>query len=245
MAFFIGNSFCSICQKSEDLLKSELTLCIDGLNAKGMQLAHPFIQSARLPGSPYFWTKISIKNNKNWNSPYFKIDLDNAKEYFIDSDDNLISELYLHIKIYNTRPDVNAISHAKSPYLNHVVKHGLDLVHAEAALILGDIPVIEKISASKKTNEQSYETTISRACIGEPLRPIRIIFLNGNGVLSLGACIHESRAFLEIIDEWAKFNVISHLHNNNIHVLSIDQLRDLGSRYARSIKFGGRNSVQQ
>ncbi|HET7345404.1 MAG TPA: class II aldolase/adducin family protein [Nitrososphaeraceae archaeon] len=243
MAFFIGNSFCSICQKSEDQLKSELSLCIDGLNAKGIQLTHSFIQSARIPGSPYFWTKISIKNTENNNSLYFKIHLDDTKEHFLNSDCDVMCELHLHSKIYSIRPDVNAIFHAKSPYLNYVIKNGLNLVHAEAALILGDIPIIEKTSTSEKISEQSYESIISRACTGEPLRPIRILFLNGNGILSLGGCIHESRAFLEIIDEWAKFSVISRLYNDNIHVLSIDQLRDLGSRYARSIKFGGRINV--
>lgn len=243
MAFFIGNSFCSICQKSEDHLKSELSLCIDGLNAKGIQLAHSFIQSSRIPGSPHFWTKISIKNIENSNSLYFKIDLDDSKEHFLNSDYDIIYELSLHAKIYKLRPDVNAIFHAKSPYINYVINNGLNLVHAEASLILGDIPLIEKTPASKKVDEQDYETIISRACIGEPLRLIRILFLKGNGILSLGACIHESRTFLEIIDEWAKFNVISHSYNDHIHVLSIDQLRYLGSRYARSIKFGGRVSV--
>lgn len=242
MAFFIGNSFCAICQKDEGQLKSELSVCINGLNAKGIQLAQPFIQSARIPGSTYFWTKISIKNPEN-DSLYFKIDLNYPKVHFLNSDCDVKYELSLHAKIYSIRPDVNAISHAKSPYLNYVIKNGLNLVHAEAALILGDIPVIEETPSSKNIDEQSYENIISRACIGEPLRPIRILFLNGNGILSLGACIHESRAFLEIIDEWAKFNVISHLYNDDIHVLSIDQLRDLGSRYARSIKFGGRTSI--
>jgi len=243
MAFFIGNSFCSLCQKSEADLKSELLLCIDGLKAKGIQLPCSFIQSARTPGSPYFWTKIPIKNIINGDSLYFKIDLDDLKAHFLNSDYDIMCELSLHAKIYKLRPDVNAIFHAKSTYINYVINNGLNLVHAEASLILGDIPVIEKTPVSKKVEEKSYETIISKSCIGEPLRPIRILFLKGNGILSLGACIHESRAFLEIIDEWAKFNVISHSYNDHVHVLSIDRLRDPGSRYASSIKFGGRVNV--
>ena len=70
-----------------------------------------------------------------------------------------------------------------------------------------------------------------------------------HGVIALGACLHEARAFIEILEEWSRFNIYSKTlinggdcANRSIHILSLEQLRSLGARYARSIKFGGRQS---
>jgi hypothetical protein len=56
----------------------------------------------------------------------------------------------------------------------------------------------------------------------------------------LGSCIHEARAFAEILEESARFYMISKIFGGPLNLLTLDQLRGLGSRYARAIKFGGR-----
>jgi ribulose-5-phosphate 4-epimerase/fuculose-1-phosphate aldolase len=200
MAFFIGNSFCNLCQKDKEALIREMLICSKGLRLKGLLVKY---SSARLPG-----------------------------------DDDIIFERYnkhqelLHNAIYANRPDINSIFHVKSSYIYAATRDGLiDTVHAEATLVLGDVVITRDNSISN----------ISRAAIGEPLRPIRIIIYRDE-VFGLGACIHESRAFLEIMDEWARVKVIAKAFGEIRYPITLELLRSLGSRYARAIKFGGRNA---
>ncbi|GIU72760.1 MAG: hypothetical protein KatS3mg003_2319 [Candidatus Nitrosocaldaceae archaeon] len=199
MAFFIGNSFCNLCQKDKESLLKEMKLCLKGLKLKGFVI---YSASAKLP-----------------------------------RDDNIIFEgkdLELHKAIYNKRPDINSIFHAKNVYIYAATKDGLiDTVHAEATLVLGDIII---------TSDNSIHN-ISNLAIGEPLRPIRIIIYKDE-IFGLGACVHESRAFLEIMDEWARVKVIAKALGDIRYPITLEKLRSLGARYARAIKFGGRSIVR-
>ncbi|NOJ27550.1 MAG: class II aldolase family protein [Nitrososphaera sp.] len=226
-AFFMGNSFCRLCQKDEKQLISELAICSKGISAKGLSFANGSVQSARLPGSTGIWTL-----SRNDAKPSF-IDISNPSQL-----SESIPDISIHAAIYRQRPDINAICHTRNPYTICAAAGGsLEKVHGEAALILGDIPVIDYNLTGP------YLELISKASIGEPLRPIRTVILAGNGVLGLGACIHEARAFVEILEEWAMFKIFSKIHGKTVNVLTLEQLRSLGSRYARSIKFGGRQSA--
>lgn len=246
MAFFIGNSFCKLCQVDEKQLAEELLLCSKGLTAKGLSFPKNAVQSARLPGSNEAWL-LTEKHAGQPQTSCIKVDLKKAPSDQI-SDKQLINEALLHAKIYDLRPDVNSICHTKNQYtLCATFNEPLEKVHGEAALILGDIPIIDYNSFPHDdelcANEKELEA-IARASIGEPLRPIRTIILKGNGVLGLGACIHEARAFVEILEEWAMFIVFAKMHGGPHHVLTLEQLRSLGSRHARSIKFGGRQNLR-
>ncbi|MGZ5547490.1 MAG: class II aldolase/adducin family protein [Nitrososphaeraceae archaeon] len=261
MAFFIGNSFCKLCQNDEENLQNELLSCSNGLKVKGLFPAYKSFNSARLPNSNKIWITSLI--NKNFNNDeklannfnYFECKCLNIDD--LKSVDNLnFFEFKLHSKLYKLRPDVNAICHTKSPYtLSSFLNGKLENVHGEAALILGDIPVIKvdrdyyELHNSPNNNDIILDLIVNSS-IGEPLRPIRILILLKHGVIALGACLHEARAFIEILEEWSRFNIYSKIFssgggdcaNRYIHILSLEQLRSLGARYARSIKFGGRQS---
>ena len=262
MAFFIGNSFCKLCQNDEENLQNELLSCSNGLKAKGLFPAYKSFYSARLPNSNKIWITSLINKNfnndenmdDNYNPKYFECKYLNIDD--LKSVDNLnFFEFKLHSKLYKFRPDVNAICHTKNPYtLSSFFNGKLENVHGEAALILGDIPVIKVDRDSYElhnspNNNDTILDLIVKSSIGEPLRPIRILILLKHGVIALGACIHEARAFIEILEEWSRFNIYSKTlinrgdcDNRSIHTLSLEQLRSLGARYARSIKFGGRQS---
>ena len=262
MAFFIGNSFCKLCQNDEENLQNELLSCSKGLKAKGLFPAYKSFYSARLPNSNKIWITSLINKNfnndenmdDNYNPNYFECNCLNIDD--LKSVDNLnFFEFKLHSKLYKFRPDVNAICHTKNPYtLSSFFNGKLENVHGEAALILGDIPVIEvdrdsyELHNSPNNNDIILDLIV-KSSIGEPLRPIRILILLKHGVIALGACIHEARAFIEILEEWSRFNIYSKTlinrgdcANRSIHILSLEQLRTLGARYAWSIKFGGRQS---
>jgi ribulose-5-phosphate 4-epimerase/fuculose-1-phosphate aldolase len=265
MAFFIGNSYCKLCQNDEENLQNELLSCSNGLKAKGLFPAYKSFYSARLPNSNKIWITSLINKNfnndenidDNYNPNYFECNCLNIDD-FKSVDDLNFFEFKLHSKLYKFRPDVNAICHTKNHYtLSSFFNGKLENVHGEAALILGDIPVIKvdrdsyELHNSTKNNDNNDTILdlIVKSSIGEPLRPIRILILLKHGVIALGACIHEARAFIEILDEWSRFNIYSKTlinrgdcANRSIHILSLEQLRSLGARYARSIKFGGRQS---
>ena len=107
-------------------------------------------------------------------------------------------------------------------------------------MILGDIPIIDIENYAHEDATEHLMEKIVQLTIGEALRPIRTIILLNNSVLALGSCIHEARAFAEILEECARFYIISKIFGGPLNLLTLDQLRGLGSRYARAIKFGGR-----
>lgn len=258
MAFFIGNSFCRLCQMNEEDLKNELIFCNNGLRTKGLLTPLKSIHSTRLPNSNRIWTLTPLRHDlikdmkTNCDVNYFDLDypeLNNINESI--NEQSSIHELKLHSELYKLRPDVNAICHTNNPFTISSFKNGtLENVHGEAKLILGDIPVIRltedpfNYHKSEKFWEEMIKL-VSRSCIGEPLRPIRTIILLQYGVISLGACLHEARAFVEILEEWARFNVYAKIisRGDQIRTLTLEQLRSLGGRYARSIKFSGRRSL--
>lgn len=245
MAFFIGNSFCKLCQTDEMQLISELLFCIQGLIAKGLPPAACAIQSARLPRSNEIWI-VQVPKGESLDIKQticFKVNIHNVTQE--DYDDDIMRKITLHKEIYKLRPDVNAILHTRNIYtISAISDDGLELLHAEAALILGDIPIVDSNSLLKKRSEVDdvQIKLLANLSAGEALRPIRTIVLKKNGVISIGACIHEARSFSEIIEEWARFKMIAKIYGGSKNILSIDQLRDIGARYARSIKFGGRQA---
>lgn len=238
-AFFIGNSYCKLCQVDERHLNSEIVSSVEGLITKGLLPVRDGVQSARLPGSERAWFLSKPKGRT-------------SKEYVLRSveiTDNIVTPnanddvrefwVSFHRKIYELRPDVNAVICTMNPYTISAVNRGLELVHAEAALVLGDVRVIPHECYTDRADSFSIRS-LAEASVGEPLRPVRTIVIKSKGVLSLGACIHEARAFVEIIEEWAKFEMVAFMHGSLRNVLTLEQLRKPGARYARSIKFGGR-----
>jgi ribulose-5-phosphate 4-epimerase/fuculose-1-phosphate aldolase len=199
-----------------DSLLRELDVCSRGLILKGLLLLKHGA-SARLPGS----SRVIFKGPEGF------------EEYAIDQDAK-DGDYASHISIYRRRQDINAVFHARSPVIYAATRDGIiDTVHAEATLVLSDIIIV---------NDGSSES-IGMASLGEPLRPVRIIVYRDE-VYSMGACIHEARAFMEIMDEWARVKVIANVFGGARYPITLERLRSLGARYARAIKFGGRSIVR-
>jgi len=247
MAFFLGNSFCKLCQKDEEQLENELFYCTKGLINKGLSIVKNTLNSARLPGYDKFYVTYCVNNI--WNSDIKVLEINikdcgNNHEQPSNSVEVDKEEILLHAKIYQARPDVNAICHTRNPYTVILGKdETFKRVHGEATLILGDIPIMDIENFSDVNRTENFTEKIVQSTIGEPLRPIRTVILSNNSVLALGSCIHEARAFAEILEECARFYIISKIFEGPLNLLTLDQLRALGSRYARAIKFGGRQII--
>src|SRR5574339_150131 len=246
MSFFIGNSFCKLCQKDEEQLENELFYSTKGLINKGYSIIKKTLNSARLPSYDDFY--ITYFKNDIWTSDIkvLKINIKdccNNHEQPANGVQVDRGEIMLHTKIYQARPDVNAICHTRNPYSIILDNDTFKRVHGEATLILGDIPIMEIENFSDENRTERFIEKIVQSTIGEPLRPIRTVILSNYSVLALGSCIHEARAFTEILEECARFYIISKIFGGPRNLLTLDQLRGLGSRYARAIKFGGRQII--
>ncbi len=132
----IGNTYCRLCQTSEEQLKQELVNTVRAFYYKGLVTNAGGNQSARLPGS-----------NKVWITPsgYPRASLSPDDLIAVDLEGNVIEgdlkpsiETYAHLAVYKNRPDVNAVIHAHAPYVMGASLSGfLEITHGEAAAILG------------------------------------------------------------------------------------------------------------
>jgi ribulose-5-phosphate 4-epimerase/fuculose-1-phosphate aldolase len=81
---------------------------------------------------------------------------------------------------------------------------------------------------------------VGEAFQGTGMKVPRVVITLNHGAFSAGACIHEARAFMEILDEWARFNVVAKVLGGVKYKLTLEDLRKPGARYIRAVKFGGR-----
>jgi ribulose-5-phosphate 4-epimerase/fuculose-1-phosphate aldolase len=146
-------------------------------------------------------------------------------------------EVYAHLAIYKVRPDVNAVIHAHAPYVMGATISGfLENTHGEAAAILGDVKIVPYAHPGTRELAKLMEEAFK----GEGMKVPRVAITLNHGAFSAGACIHEARAFMEILDEWARFNVASKALGGIKHKLTLLDLRKPGAGYIRAVKFGGR-----
>lgn len=241
MVYMIGNTYCQLCQTSEEQLKKEIVNSVKTLYWKGMVSNAGGNQSARLPGSKKIWItpsgypRVSLEPKD-----LVAVDLDTGE--VLEGDLKPSIETKFHLAIYKVRPDVNAVVHAHSPYtLGLAIAGYFDITHGEAAAILGDIKIIKY--AHPGTVELAK--SLAEALKGEGAKVPRIAILMNHGVVSVGACIHEARAFAEIMEEWARFNVAAKAIGGIKYKLTQEELKKPGARYIRAVKFGGRQLIGQ
>ncbi len=238
MVYMIGNTYCRLCQSSEEQLKEELVKTVRAFYFKGLVTNAGGNQSARLPGS-----------NKVWITPsgYPRMSLTKDDLVAVDLEGNVIEgdlkpsiEVYAHLAIYKVRPDVNAVIHAHAPYVMGATISGfLENTHGEAAAILGDVKIVPYAHPGTRELAKLMEEAFK----GEGMKVPRVAITLNHGAFSAGACIHEARAFMEILDEWARFNVASKALGGIKHKLTLLDLRKPGAGYIRAVKFGGRKGT--
>lgn len=269
MAFFIGNTFCRTCQSSEEQLKIELAACVRGLFHKGLVSSGGGNHSSRMPGSNQVWiTPSGYPRSHTKPEDLVKIDLDgNILEGSLRPSIEVPfhTEIYkrrpdVNAVVHTHSPYTQGVvlggflGPTKEREADSLTVHVFDqdpkipLAHGEGALILGDIPILRlpeelgEVALQPYLNPGAMELArrVGETSVGKPLRPIRVIILINHGVIGIGGCIHEARAFVEIMEEWARFLTVSRIFGGPKHLVKPLDLQGLGARYARAIKFGGR-----
>lgn len=113
-------------------------------------------------------------------------------------------ELNMHMDIYSSRPDINAIVHAHSPFTIGIsISSEFRHVIEEAKIVVGEPAVI--------ANRPSGSIELAEAVSGEFKRGARAVVVKNHGVIAGGMDIHHARAIVESLEEWAKILTVARI----------------------------------
>ena len=113
-------------------------------------------------------------------------------------------ELNMHMDIYSSRPDINAIVHAHSPFTIGIsISSEFRQVIEEAKIVVGEPAVI--------ANRPSGSIELAEAVSGEFKRGARAVVVKNHGVIAGGIDIHHARAIVESLEEWAKILTVARI----------------------------------
>jgi L-fuculose-phosphate aldolase len=114
-------------------------------------------------------------------------------------------ELNLHRNIYNNRQDVNAIVHTHSPFTIGIsISSKFQHVIEEARIVVGDPVVISNRPSGSKDLAESVSGAFQN-------RATRAVVIKNHGVVAVGKDIHQGRAIVESLEEWAKILMVSEI----------------------------------
>ncbi|MPZ06488.1 MAG: class II aldolase/adducin family protein [Nitrososphaeraceae archaeon] len=118
-------------------------------------------------------------------------------------------EWHMHTSIYKRLRKVNAIMHTHSPYTLGVATSAVDEfqhILEEAKIVVGNPVII----SNKPSGSTELAKTVSRA-FGQPHEEVRAVIIRNHGVVTVGNNIHQARAVVESLEEWAKIWAITKL----------------------------------
>jgi ribulose-5-phosphate 4-epimerase/fuculose-1-phosphate aldolase len=128
------------------------------------------------------------------------------------------SEWYMHASIYNRSSLINAVVHTHSLYTLGIAISGEKFQHIleEAKAVVGNpVLVLNRPSGSADlANIVSEEFENWNATEG-----VRAIIIRNHGVVTVGTGIHQARAVVEALEEWAKILTISKLFGGPKYML--------------------------
>lgn len=110
----------------------------------------------------------------------------------------------MHRMIYSTRKDVNAVTHTHSPYTIGVAISARFVHVIEEAKIVVDNPAIID-------NRPSGSMELAQSVSAEFARGAKAVVIKNHGVVAAGKNIHQARAIVESIEEWAKVLTVAKL----------------------------------
>jgi len=116
-------------------------------------------------------------------------------------------EWHMHVSIYKKLGKVNAIVHTHSPYTLGIAISVVDKfqhIIEEAKIIVGNPVVIP----NKPSGSTELANIVSET-FGRGGEKIKAVISKNHGGVTVGSNIHQSRAVVEALEEWAKIFTIS------------------------------------
>jgi L-fuculose-phosphate aldolase len=170
--------------------------------------------SARLDGDRVLTTPKSVSKGFMTADMMVVTDLTGRK---IAGDRDPSSELLMHLRVYELRPDVHAVVHAHPPTATGFAVAGIPLdraVLAEVVTTLGSIPIAEYATPST--------TELPDAC-GKYIRAHDGLLLANHGALTVGGDLMNAYFKMETIEHFAHISLVARLLGRE-HVLSRDEV---------------------
>jgi len=117
-------------------------------------------------------------------------------------------EAHMHASIYKQASSINAIVHTHSPYTLGVVISVEGFLHIieEAKIVVGN-PIVVSNKPSGSVALANIVSKVSKDRNTE--KNVRAIIIKNHGVVTVGNDIHQARAVVEALEEWAKILTIS------------------------------------
>ncbi len=177
-------------------LRGQMVAVSHRLHHNGWVANHDGNASVRLTGRRYLITCSSVS----------KRDVDDASLLLVDGEGKVLegrrkpfSELDLHLVLYRSRPDVDAVLHAHPPYATAWGLTGKDLAPIampEIIVSLGD-----RIPTLPRTLPRDPSAT---ATLGAEARGCDAMLVSGNGVFTCGADLTQALLRMELVEHYTK-----------------------------------------
>lgn len=140
-------------------------------------------------------------------------DLSQNEVVLVDLKGNILSkgqpssELFLHLKIYQERPDIKGIVHTHSPYATGFSFSDKKIKRLEG---FGKIenPYLEEVPYYPPGSSQLAENT------AKMLKNEDAVILKNHGVVAVSFDVDEAAALAEFVEEIAKTQFVSHVLKN-------------------------------
>lgn len=195
--------------------KKELVDCVKNFYWMGLTTSISGNHSVRFRNRWMWITPSGISRYKMHSNHLVKVHLKTSKVF---GNNRPSIELNLHRKIYNKRQDVNAIVHTHSPFTIGVsISSKFQHVIEEAKIVVGQPAII----SNKPSGSKDLAESVSGAF--EKEGSTRAVVIKNHGVVAVGKDIHQARAVVEALEEWAKILTLSEIfggakdHLSKIH----------------------------
>ena len=190
--------------------KKELVDCVKGLYCMGLTTSVSGNHSIRFRNKKWMWiTPSGVPRYKLHSNDLVKVHLKTGKVF---GNIKPSIELNLHRNIYKKRRDVNAIVHTHSPFtiafsissskFQHVIEEA-KIVVGQPVIIpnkpSGSMDLAESVSDAFQQGEEDNNCTT------------KAVVIKNHGVVAVGKDIHQARAVVESLEEWAKILAIAEI----------------------------------
>jgi L-fuculose-phosphate aldolase len=210
--------------RKEEQLRADIVEAGRRLYARAFVASNDGNISARIDGERLITTPKSV--SKGFMTPDMMVIVDYGGRK-IAGDRDPSSELPMHLEIYRSRPDVNAVVHAHPPLATGFAVAGIPLtraVLAEVITTLGSIPIAEYGTPSTPELPDAVRKYI-KAHDG--------MLLANHGAVTCGADVMGAYYKMETIEHFAKISLVARLlgRENLISREEVERLQGLRGMY--------------
>ena len=203
--------------KSPYEIKKEICECGHVLYQLGFVAANDGNISVKVSDNEFYCTPTGVSKRVLTPDMIIKVDRNGNK---LEGKMNPSSEIKMHMRVYQERPDVNAVVHAHPPVATAFTIAGIDLdqyILPEAVLTIGDVPTCAYGTPSTMEIPDSLEPYIQEH---------DAFLLQNHGALTVGCNLTKALFIMEEVEFNAKI-CKNAMELGAVHEIPNDQLKKL------------------